>query len=123
MPTDETTVSDTPEQAEFRAAARAFLEANAAPRQDASPWAVTMHRDKDAQRRWFERGRAWQRTLFEHGFAGLTYPRELGGRGGTAWHERIFNEEVRDFDVSSGFVSATIAMLAILQSVNATAPS
>jgi alkylation response protein AidB-like acyl-CoA dehydrogenase len=111
MPTDDTTVNDTPEQAEFRAAARAFLEANAAPRQDASPWAVTMHRDKDAQRRWFERGRAWQRTLFEHGFAGLTYPRELGGRGGTAWHERIFNEEVRNFDVSSGFVSATIAML------------
>jgi len=111
MLTDETILTDTPEQAEFRAEARAFLQANAAPRKAANPWAVTIHRDQDSARRAFERGRTWQRTLFEHGFAGLTYPVELGGRGGTAWHERIFNEEARNFDVSSGFVSATIAML------------
>lgn len=103
--------TDTPEQAEFRAEVRAFLEANAQPRRVASPWAVTMHRNQDAQRAAFERGRAWQRTLFDHGFAGLTYPVELGGRGGTAWHERIYAEEAAHFDVSSGFVSATIAML------------
>ena len=111
MTTTDATSVDTPEQAEFRAEARAFLEANARPRQSASPWAVTMHRDRETQRRAFERGRAWQGTLFANHFAGLTYPVELGGRGGTAWHERIFNEEVVQFDVGSGFVSATIAML------------
>jgi alkylation response protein AidB-like acyl-CoA dehydrogenase len=109
--TTDPVATDTPEQAEFRAEARTFLEAHARPRRDASPWAVTMHRDQEAQRAAFVRGRNWQRTLFEHGFAGLTYPVELGGRGGTAWHERVFNEELVQFDAGSGFVSATIAML------------
>jgi alkylation response protein AidB-like acyl-CoA dehydrogenase len=111
MPTEATIPTDTPEQAEFRAEVRAFLEAHATPRRAASPWAVTMHRSQEAARAAFEKGRAWQRTLFDNGFAGLTYPVELGGRGGSAWHERIYNEEARNFDASSGFVSATIAML------------
>lgn len=102
---------ESPEQAAFRAEARAFLTAHARPRQAASPWAVTMHRDRDAARAAFDRGRAWQGTMFAHRFAGLTYPVELGGRGGRAWHERIFQEESEDFDVGSGFISSTIAML------------
>ena len=105
------TATDTPEQAEFRAEARAFLAEHAEPRGDVSLWAVTMHPTQDAARRAFEKGRAWQRTLADHRFAGLTYPVELGGRGGSAWHERIYNEEARGYAVSSGFVSATIAML------------
>ncbi|MFM8304234.1 MAG: acyl-CoA dehydrogenase family protein [Actinomycetota bacterium] len=107
----EPTSRDTPEQAEFRDEVRAFLVANATPRGEASPWAVTMHRSQDTARRAFEAGRAWQRTLSEHRLAGLTYPVELGGRGGSAWHERVYNEEARGYDASSGFVSATIAML------------
>ena len=111
MPDNQTTRDEDPEQAAFRTEARAFLVANAQPRREVSPWAVTMHPNQDAARRAFEKGRAWQKTLFDNRFAGLTYPVELGGRGGTAWHERIYNEEASRFDVSSGFVSATIAML------------
>lgn len=111
MSADDTIPTDSPEQAEFRAEVRAFLGANAQPRREVSPWAVTMHRNRETQRAAFERGRAWQRTLFEHHLAGLTYPTEYGGRGGTAWHERIYQEEAARFDVSSGFIAATIAML------------
>jgi alkylation response protein AidB-like acyl-CoA dehydrogenase len=102
---------DTPDQTAFRAEARAFLERHAEPKRERSPWEVNFHTDEKEARRHFENGRAWQRTLFEHGFAGLTYPRELGGRGGEPWHERIFREESAHFDASSGFVAATIAML------------
>lgn len=106
-----TTTVDTPEQAEFRAEVQAFLAANAELRKPVSRWATTVHTDRESARAWFDRGRAWQRTRFDHRMAGLTYPVALGGRGGTAWHERIFNEEAVRYDVSSGFVSATIAML------------
>jgi alkylation response protein AidB-like acyl-CoA dehydrogenase len=110
MPDEQPIPAET-EVAAFREEARGFLEANARPRREVSPWAVTMHRSQGAARQAFETGRAWQRTLFDNKLAGLTYPVALGGRGGTAWHERVFNEEASRFDVSSGFVSATIAML------------
>jgi alkylation response protein AidB-like acyl-CoA dehydrogenase len=102
---------DTEEQARFRAEARAFLEAHGEPKRETSPWAVNFHTSDEEARRHFEIGRAWQRTLFDNGFAGLTYPRELGGRGGDSWHERIYREEADHFDVSSGFIAATMAML------------
>lgn len=104
-------IRESPEQAEFRAEVRAFLAANAELRRESSPWAVNFHASRDAARAAFEGGRAWQRTLFEHRLAGLTYPPEVGGRGGTAWHERIYAEEAARYDVSSRFIASTIAML------------
>lgn len=102
---------DSAEQAEFRAEVQAFLAANAQLRRETSPWALMFEPSHEAARAAFERGRAWQRTLFEHRMAGLTYPVELGGRGGTAWHERIYNEEAARYDVSSRFIASTISML------------
>ena len=102
---------DTPEQAAFRAEAREFLRAHLPPRRDANPWALNFTSDESVARAHFESGRAWQRLLFDNGFAGLTYPREYGGRGGEAWHERIFREELAYFEAPISFISATIAML------------
>ena len=79
---EETTSTDTPEQAEFRAEVRAFLAANAELRGDASPWALNVHTSEDEAREAFEKGCRWQRTLFDNRLAGLTYPVEYGGRGG-----------------------------------------
>lgn len=109
--TDEPQHADTPEQADFRAEVRAFLNANAQPKRDVSPWALNFHTDEAGARREFDHGVAWQRTMFDNGFAGMTYPTELGGRGGQPWHESIYREEAANFDVSSGFIASTIAML------------
>ena len=111
MSDETTTAQDTEEQAAFRVEVRDFLAANAELRKPVSRWATTVHRDRASAKEWFDRGRAWQGTRYAHRMAGLTYPEALGGRGGTAWHERIFNEEAVRYDVSSGFVAATIAML------------
>jgi alkylation response protein AidB-like acyl-CoA dehydrogenase len=102
---------DSPEQAAFRTRVRAFLEANAKPKQDKGPWGVTFHTDPEEARAEFEEGKAWQHTRAEHGLVGFTYPREYGGQGGEAWMERIYNEEALNYGSSSGFVNATIAML------------
>jgi alkylation response protein AidB-like acyl-CoA dehydrogenase len=99
------------EQAEFRAEVRAFLAANAQPKKEKSPFALRLHASQEEGRIDFEKGRAWQHTLFDNKLAGLTYPVELGGRGGQAWHETIYREEAANYDVSSGFIASTIAML------------
>jgi alkylation response protein AidB-like acyl-CoA dehydrogenase len=100
-----------PEQSEFRSEVRAFLGANARLKGEANPWAVMFEPDAEVARAAFERGRSWQRTLFNNRLAGLTYPAELGGRGGTSWHERIYIEEAASYDVNVRFIGSTIAML------------
>jgi len=102
---------DTPKQAEFRSAARAFLAEHAQPRADGNPWQVSGFSDDDEARTYFEDGRCWQSTLATHGWAGLTWPVEHGGGGHPAWADRIFREESEDYDSHSGFIGATIAML------------
>jgi alkylation response protein AidB-like acyl-CoA dehydrogenase len=42
----------------------------------------------------FEFRRAWQRTLFDAGWTGVSWPREYGGRGATLVEQAIFNEEM-----------------------------
>jgi len=37
---------------------------------------------------------AWQRRLHEHGYAGLSWPREYGGHGATLIEQAIFGEEM-----------------------------
>ncbi len=106
-----TTSPESPEQAAFRSEVRAFLDANADRKRETSPWSVTFHTDADDARRAFERGRAWQRTRFDAGMTGFTYPKELGGQGGDAWQERIYDEEAAGYEASSGFIRSTIMML------------
>ena len=38
--------------------------------------------------------KAWQRTLFEGGWAGISWPKEYGGRGATLIQQAIFHEEM-----------------------------
>lgn len=109
---DRAVATDTPEQKAFRETVRQFLSAKAKPKRRTGPFHVNFHTDPEAARRDFEAGRAWQRTRYEAGLAGFTYPKEYGGQGGPAWQEQIYNEEAANYGSSSGFVAATIAMLA-----------
>jgi alkylation response protein AidB-like acyl-CoA dehydrogenase len=102
---------DSPAEAAFRTTVREFLAANSQPKRERSPWALNFHTDADDARRAFETGRAWQRTRFDAGMTGFTYPEEVGGQGGEAWQERIYEEEAANYEASSGFIRATIAML------------
>jgi alkylation response protein AidB-like acyl-CoA dehydrogenase len=73
---------DTPEEAIFRSELRTWLEANL-------PADLAGHADIDARH-------AWNRALFEAGYAGLTWPKEFGGRGlGPGYQAVFFEEEAR----------------------------
>jgi alkylation response protein AidB-like acyl-CoA dehydrogenase len=99
---------DTPAEAAFRAEVRAFLQANARLKTgtDADWSRGNMADDPEQAAEYLRRCRAWQRTLFEHGWAGITWPKAYGGRGGTPAEAVIFAQEVAAYDVTTGFIGA-----------------
>ncbi len=57
-----------------------------------------------------DRCREWQQELYDGGWAAIDWPADHGGRGGERWQRQIFQQEVADFDVTSGFLAAGIAL-------------
>ncbi len=90
---------DTPEEAAFRAEARAFLDANATRR---TPGQVEGYRRGQDKPGALEAAKDFQRRKHEAGFAGIAWPREWGGRGGTPIQEVIYNQEESKYDVLTG---------------------
>src|ERR1700719_5234073 len=76
----------TTEEQQFRDELRAWLEANSP--QDWDQW-----REKPIKES-FEYLRAWQRMLYEGGWAAVAWPREYGGRGASLMQQAIFWEEM-----------------------------
>ena len=104
---------DTAEEAAFRAEVRAWLEAHA-PRRGSQP-AGGRGRWRDpspeVQAQHVAACRRWQRTLYDGGWAGLTWPAAYGGRGGTPMQQVIFNQEQARFEVSTGALTVGLAMV------------
>ena len=84
-------LDDTPEQAAFRAQARAWLEAN----KEQAPARSGSNDDQD----YVDARRVWQRRLAEAGLAGVTWPREVGGRGVGPIEQVTVNQEIARADV------------------------
>jgi alkylation response protein AidB-like acyl-CoA dehydrogenase len=104
---------ETAEERTFRAEVRAWLDANA-ERRDAgtdsehvygagpnAPTADSSHVDAC---------KVWQRTLYDAGWAGITWPKDRGGRGGAGWQQRIWNEEQSRYNVAVGVYAVGIGM-------------
>ncbi|WP_321326935.1 acyl-CoA dehydrogenase family protein [uncultured Parasphingorhabdus sp.] len=87
--------NDTPEEAEFRAEANAFLSQHLKPK---TPGALRSGGRED----FLERAKAWQKTKAEGGFAQITWPKEMGGRGGTVMQQVIWGQEEAKFDAPTG---------------------
>jgi alkylation response protein AidB-like acyl-CoA dehydrogenase len=102
-------IGDTPEEAAYRAEARAWLEAHATRKSDAHPSDSVDHtRDLAGH---VQACRDWQRVLFDHGWAGITWPAQYGGKGASAIQAAIFNEEMAQFDVAVGTFAVSIGMV------------
>jgi alkylation response protein AidB-like acyl-CoA dehydrogenase len=93
---------DTADEARFRAEAQAWLAANAVPKGHPDDFSSGFFRHGADWTVLDERCRKWQRTLFDGGWAGISYPPGFGGRGGTTMQEIIFAEEMSRFGVHSG---------------------
>jgi len=55
--------------------------------------------------------RAWQRKLFDAGFAGCSWPVEYGGRGGSRWQDDVVAGEQSQFGVSTKMFAVALEML------------
>ena len=105
---------ETPEEAAFRAEARAFLDEHAELRREGETTNAYQQggRVSDAQDlSHVEACKQWQRTLFDNGWAGIGWPEEYGGRGGTGIQQGIFNREQARYAVSTGVFAVGIGMV------------
>ena len=84
-------LNDTPEQAEYRARARAWLQEN---RHQAPPRSGSYEDEGYTDAR-----RAWQRRLAQAGLAGVTWPREFGGQGLGPIEQVTVNQEISRAEV------------------------
>ncbi len=88
--------NDTPEQAEFRAEVRAWLEQNAERRTDD----VQVMRGQEGG---YEAAKAWYQKIASAGYSCITWPKEYGGAGLSQIHQVIWSQEVANFDTPDGY--------------------
>jgi acyl-CoA dehydrogenase len=86
---------DTPQEAAYREQVRAWL-ADHAPAHELTGLGTLSDADTVA------RGRAWQKTLVDGGYAGILLPKALGGSGGTLGEALIFSEEESRYSLPKG---------------------
>jgi alkylation response protein AidB-like acyl-CoA dehydrogenase len=82
--------ADSPEHAAFRAALRAWLDANLTDDlkvEDAQDQRIAPDRPT------FEKRIAWQKKMHAAGWVGISWPKEYGGRGAGFMQQVIFDEE------------------------------
>jgi alkylation response protein AidB-like acyl-CoA dehydrogenase len=96
--------SDTPEEAAFRAEVVAFLEANATRK------AGRVIDTEAADAAFVQTARNWQATKAAAGFAGITWPKRWGGRGGTPMQQVIYGQEEAKFAVPRGVIEIGLGM-------------
>lgn len=106
------TPSDAPLDVEtFRLEARAWIKANLEPRTGGVETGRVKREATTPEH--IARARVLQRTLYDGGYAGISYPVQYGGRGLSSLHERAFNEEALgyvtpDFGAAGGVTFGAI---------------
>ena len=101
---------DTAEEAAFRAEARAWLAEHAPAKGTPEDFSVGYLEGTMSEEDHIRLSRGWQRVLFDHGWAGITWPKHFGGRGGTSMQASIFAQEQATFGVSVGAFAVGIGM-------------
>jgi alkylation response protein AidB-like acyl-CoA dehydrogenase len=98
---------DTPEEAAFRAEARTFLDANALRKTRATRAYQSLELDDAA----VKKAQAWQAKKADARFAGITWPKEYGGRGGTPLQQIIYNQEEENYVVPRGVFNQGVGLV------------
>ena len=98
--------NDTPEEAAFRAEARAFLAANAELKGRARPVLRLGDLGADA----VQRCKDWQAKKADAGFAGITWPKHFGGREASPILQVIYSQEEDNYAVPRGLFEIGLGM-------------
>lgn len=76
------------EEEHFRTIVRSWLAINLPP-----DWGTPAYQQPATPAEQVTFARTWQLTLYEGGWAGITWPKEYGGRGASIIEQLIYNEE------------------------------
>jgi alkylation response protein AidB-like acyl-CoA dehydrogenase len=98
--------NDTPDEAAFRAEARAFLATNAEPKGRARP----VLRLGDLGDGAVQRCKAWQVKKADAGFAAITWPKQYGGREASPILAVIYQQEEESYAVPRGLFEIGLGM-------------
>jgi alkylation response protein AidB-like acyl-CoA dehydrogenase len=98
--------NDSPDEAAFRAEARAFLRANAEPKGTGRPTLRLGGMTEEA----VARCKAWQAKKTAAGFTGITWQKRFGGRELSPVYQVIYNQEEEDFTVPRGLFEIGLGM-------------
>jgi alkylation response protein AidB-like acyl-CoA dehydrogenase len=99
---------DTPQEAEFRAKARAFLDKHLERLDPNAAEVGEMETESRDDIAWAKR---WQATKYDAGWAVLTWPKEFGGQGLGRLENVIFNQEEAKYRTPPGIYGIGHGML------------
>jgi alkylation response protein AidB-like acyl-CoA dehydrogenase len=94
--------NDTPQEAEYRAKVRAWLDDNAAKYRDLP--------EDDGREEFVRRAKEWQRTKHAAGYTGITWPKAMGGQGLSPMHSIIFGQEEGKTAAPTGLYAIGLGM-------------
>ncbi len=97
---------DTPEEAAFRSKARDFLDSNAKKRDGAG----MIYRAGSEDPSFRNEAKAWQAKKADAGYAGITWPKDWGGQGGSAIEQVIYDQEEAKYTVPRGIFEIGLGM-------------
>ena len=101
--------NDTPDESKFRHEVRSWLEANAKPK-SAAGFSTDNPRYQRNETDAIKIAKAWQAKKAAKGYARITWPKEIGGLGGTPMQSVVYSQEEAKFDVPSGFFEIGLGM-------------
>ena len=99
--------NDTPQEAEFRAKCRAWLEANAELKTKKTNSAKNMNLGNKSL---LEAAAEWQKKKYDAGWAMIHWPKEFGGIGATPIERIIWAQEESKFNVPKGVYEIGLGM-------------
>jgi len=99
--------NDTPQEAEFRAKCRAWLEANAEFKTKKTNSAKNMNIGNKSL---LEAAAEWQKKKYDAGWAMIHWPKEFGGIGATPIERIIWAQEESKFSVPKGVYEIGLGM-------------
>src|SRR5215471_15792317 len=106
---------DTPQEAEFRATARKWIDANAPKELEAELSQSSLGRIRLRNQDMVEVGKAWQKKKSDGGWACLHWPKEYGGRGASPierviWQqeEGVYGKLTQPFQIGEGMCGPTV---------------
>ena len=99
--------NDTPQEAEFRAKCRAWLEANAELKTKKTNSAKNMNLGNKSL---LEAAAEWQKKKYDAGWAMIHWPKEFGGIGATPIERIIWAQEESKFNVPKGIYEIGLGM-------------